>query len=182
MNSYVFISERLGFRTWTNADLDQFSALNANELVMRYFPKTLTRNESLHFLDRLIGHQEKHNYCYFATEILETGEFIGFIGLAYQTYATDFTPATDIGWRLKPSAWNKGYATEGAKTVLNYAFNKLNLDHVIATCTIQNKNSENVMRKIGMTKMGEFMHPNLKRFSEFENCIYYQILSSEFEA
>lgn len=179
MNSYVFISERLGFRTWKKKDLDQFTALNANEQVMQHFPKTLTENETLHFLDRLIIHQEKHGYCYFATEILATGEFIGFIGLAYQTYLTDFTPATDIGWRLKPSAWNKGYATEGAKTVLKYAFHKLKLTNVIATCTIQNKSSENVMRKIGMKKMGEFKHPNLKDFYEFENCIYYQILSSD---
>lgn len=62
---------------------------------------------------------------------METGELIGFIGLAYQTYESDFTPATDIGWRLKSSAWGKGYATEGAKRCLQYAFEDLKLEKVI---------------------------------------------------
>lgn len=173
--NYLFISKRLGFRTWSKEDLDQFSEINANEEVMQHFPKSLSREETTNFISRLIAHQEKYNHCYFATELLETGEFIGFIGLAYQTYNTPFTPATDIGWRLKPSAWNKGYATEGAKRCLAYAFQVLDLKTIIATCTIQNKNSENVMQKIGMEKMGTFLHPKLKDFPEYHNCVWYKI-------
>jgi len=55
---------------------------------------------------------------------------IGFIGLAYQTYETEFSPATDIGWRLKETVWGKGYATDGVKRCLEYAFNELKIDTI----------------------------------------------------
>lgn len=90
-------------------------------------------------------------------------------------YETDFMPATDIGWRLKPSAWGKGYATEGAKRCLEFAFSELNLERIVSTCTISNKSSENVMKKIGMIKKGEFLHPKLSEFPNYEKCTWYEI-------
>lgn len=172
-NNYLFTSERLGFRNWRPDDLEMFASMNADAEVMAHFPKPLTSQESEAFLDRLQTHYETHRYYYFATEIRQTGELIGFIGLAYQTYSTEFTPATDIGWRLKRSAWGHGYATEGAKRCLEFGFSELHLDQIIATCTIQNKKSEQVMKKIGMTKHVVFKHPKLKAFPDHEHCVCY---------
>ena len=142
---------------------------------MEHFPKPLTKIETAEFLDRLQKHYQKHGHNYFATEILESRELIGFTGLAFQDYKSDFTPAVDIGWRLKKSAWGKGLATEGAKRCLEFAFNELNLDRIISTCTQKNSRSENVMKKIGMEKIGEFKHPKLKEYPAYENCICYGI-------
>lgn len=173
--NYIFKSERLGFRSWHKNDLDTFAKLTADEAVMEYFPKTLTKVETAAFIERLQNHYEENGYCYFVVEILETGEFIGFTGLAYQRYETEFAPGVDIGWRLKKAAWGNGYATEGAKKCLDYGFNELGINRVFATCTINNTKSENVMRKIGMQKMGEFKHPNLKAFPKLERCFWYEI-------
>ncbi|MTI32338.1 GNAT family N-acetyltransferase [Xanthovirga aplysinae] len=172
---YIFKSERLGFRNWSKDDLTTFAEMNADPEVMEHFPKVLTRGETEEYIQRLQKHFEEKGYSYFATEILATGELIGFIGLAYQDYKTDFNPSTDIGWRLKKSAWGKGYATEGAKRCLAFAFNDLKLDRVISTCTVNNAKSEHVMKKIGMTKMGEFNHPKLKDYPESERCMWYEI-------
>lgn len=87
---------------------------------MKHFPKPLTLIETKNFIYRLQNHFDTHGYNYFATEILSSRELIGFIGLAYQDYGAEFNPSTDIGWRLKKSAWNKGYATEGAKRCLEF--------------------------------------------------------------
>jgi RimJ/RimL family protein N-acetyltransferase len=174
-NKYFFKSERFGFRNWTQADLPEFTAMNADKDVMECFPEQLTLEQSAEFLDRLLKHYEKHKYNYFATEVLETGEFIGFIGLAYQTYDSPFTPATDIGWRLKKSAWRKGYATEGAKRVLEYGFNNLKLNRIVSSCTLVNTPSENVMKKIGMTKMGFFEHYKLKKIPRLRKCVWYEV-------
>lgn len=173
--NYIFRSDRLGFRNWTTQDLVEFSKMNSDSEVMEHFPKALTQKESAKLIKRFQSHYEKNGYTYFASDVLETGEWIGFIGLAYQEYITEFTPATDIGWRLKRSAWGKGYATEGAKRCLEFAFKEMNLESVIATCTVNNVKSENVMKKIGMVKKGEFNHPELKEFPEFEKCIWYEI-------
>jgi len=100
-NEYIFKSERLGFRNWRNDDLKVLSKINSDPEVMEHFPNTLSAKETENLLKRLINHFDDKGYTYYATEILETGELIGFIGLAYQTYKTEFSPSTDIGWRLK---------------------------------------------------------------------------------
>lgn len=177
--NYIFKSDRLGFRNWVEDDLEAFANLNADVDVMEHFPNLLSKSETASFIERLQKHYSTKGYTYFATEILATGEFIGFIGIAYQEYQTDFTPATDIGWRLKKSVWGKGFATEGAKKCLDYAFNELKLDKIIAICTTNNSKSKNVMKKIGMTKIGTFKHPKLKEFPEYEQCTCYEIKNKE---
>ncbi|WP_375238602.1 GNAT family N-acetyltransferase [Aurantibacter sp.] len=172
---YLFKSERLGYRNWTENDLAEFAKINSDKEVMEHFPKPLTKKETFEFIERLKTHYKTNGYNYFATEILETGELIGFIGLAHQDYISDFTPATDIGWRLKKSAWGNGYATEGAKKCLEYAFTELKLNHIISFFTEKNIKSEKVMLKIGMTKAGVFNHPKLKDYPDYEKCICYKI-------
>lgn len=97
----------------------------------------------------------------------------------YHEYKTIFTPATNIGWRLKKSSWGNGYATEGVKRCLEYGFNELDLEQIISTFTANNAKSENVMKKIGMLKVGAFNHPKLKDHPEFEKYICYKIPKKE---
>ena len=179
-NDYIFKSERLGFRNWKTNDLIEFSKLNSDEDVMEHFPKPFTKVETADFITRLQNHYSEKGYTYFVTEILETGEFIGFIGMAFQDYACEFTPATDIGWRLKKNAWGKGYATEGAKACLDFGFKHLNLDRIISIFTEKNIKSEQVMKKIGMNRVGTFNHPKLKEYPNYERCICYGISKDSF--
>jgi RimJ/RimL family protein N-acetyltransferase len=126
-DKYIFKSDRLGFRNWTKEDLTEFSKLNADSDVMEHFPKPLTFEETAKLVERLQSHYEKNGYTYFATEIVETGEFIGFIGLAYQEACGDFwiwSPARElvghgVGKNLleSPEVPN---ATEGAKRCVEY--------------------------------------------------------------
>lgn len=173
--NYIFKSDRLGFRNWIMEDLAELALMSADEEVMEFFPKTLSLDESNEFLHRLQKQYEDNGYTYFATERLDTGEFIGFIGLAYQDYEAEFTPATDIGWRLKRSAWGEGYATEGAMRCLDFAFETIKLEKIISVCTIGNDKSEHVMQKIGMIKKGVFKHTKLSDFPRIENCVWYEI-------
>lgn len=174
-NNYLFKSERLGFRNWSMGDLSELAAMNADPEVMAHFPKTATKEESRAIIDRFKHSYAKRGYTYYAVEVLETGEFIGFIGFLYQDYPSPYTPATDIGWRLKKSAWGKGYATEGARRCLDYAFEDLKMKRIISVCTSKNVNSENVMKKIGMTIVGEFDHPKMKDYPDLERCVCYEI-------
>ncbi len=177
---YLFQSERLGFRKWKASDFEEFRKMNADPDVMEYFPHPLSEEEAQQFFQRLQDHYKENGYCYFPVDLLETGEYIGFIGLAYQIYESEFTPATDIGWRLKQAAWNNGYATEGARRCLQYAFEELGLKKIYSVCTVNNLPSENVMRKIGMTKQGYFKHPRLSEYAHLENCVYYRLTHEEY--
>ena len=175
MHQYLFKSERLGFRNWRKSDLNAFAEMNADEDVMEFFPKTLTKDESKEFIDRTVKHYENKRYNYFAIELLKTNEFIGFIGMGYETYDNEFYPATNIGWRLKKSVWGKGYATEGAKRCIDYAFTELKIDKIAASCIPNNINSEKIMKKIGMIKKGEFIEPRFIDFPGFEKFVFYEI-------
>ena len=175
MNSYIFTSENLGFRNWKTSDLDELYRLNSNTEVMRFFPFTASKEQCGDFIKRMQQQFQTHKYCYFATEKLETQEFIGFVGLSLQTYEADFNPSTDIGWRLLPDFWGNGYATEGAKRCLSYGFETLNLSEIVSVAPSINIPSIKVMEKIGMQKANTFNHPLLKEYPNLESCVLYKI-------
>jgi RimJ/RimL family protein N-acetyltransferase len=120
-------------------------------------------------------------YCYFAVDRLDNGMFIGFIGLSEPRFETDFTPCVDMGWRLKQSEWGRGFATEGARACLDYGFKELGLEKIVAIAPCVNMRSVEVMKKIGMTKVMEFMHPLLIGDELLERCVLYEINNEQIE-
>lgn len=171
--SYLFQSTRLGFRSWSDADIESMAAISADEEVMKYFPAPATYEQTVEFVKRMQDEFTERGYCYFAVDELSTNALIGFIGLSWKTFEAAFTPCVDIGWRLKPDVWNKGYATEGAIRCLDYAFDTLKLDRVYSMAPKMNTTSERVMQKAGMIKVGEFEHSMLKDHPKMMQCVLY---------
>lgn len=155
------------------------SEINADPQVMEFFPGIQSKDETLAFIKKMQKQFAEKGFCYFAVDLLESGEFIGFIGLSEQTFKAAFTPCIDIGWRLKRPAWNNGFATEGAKRCLEYAFHQLHLSKIYAITPAINLKSERVMKKTGMKKAGHFKHPLLKEDKRLENCVLYEILNDK---
>lgn len=177
-SSYLFTSARLGFRNWNETDIVPMAAINADPLVMEFFPAVKTYEETAAFVLRMQQQYAEKGYCYFAVDRLDSHTFIGFIGLSWQTFEADFTPCADIGWRLARAEWGKGYATEGARRCLEYAFNKLKLNSVLSMAPKLNARSEEVMKKIGMQKLKDFTHPLLLQDERLKTCVLYKIETS----
>lgn len=175
MNNYLFKSDRLGFRNWLESDLEKLAVINADKEVMEFFPSTRTLPETKTFIERMRNQYRDKGYCYFSVDNLEDDTFIGFIGLSEQNFAADFTPCTDIGWRLAKTAWNKGYATEGAKRCLEYGFEALHLDKIYSIAPVANIKSQQVMKKIGMRQVKTFDHPQLLDNARLRKCVLYVI-------
>lgn len=172
---YIFKSERLGFRNWMDTDLPLMAKINIDPNVMEFFPKTYNKKETKAFIDRMKKQFSNKGFCYFAVDKLCDNNFIGFIGLSEQTYKSNFTPCIDIGWRLSSKEWHLGYASEGAKRCLEYAFKNLKINNIKAVCPLVNKKSERVMEKIGMIKKQTFIHPALENNYKLKNCVLYKI-------
>ena len=172
---YLFTSERLGFRNWEDADIPAMAAINADPQVMEFFPATQTVEQTENFVRRMQAQFRAKGFCYFAVDELATGHFIGFIGLSEQTFAADFNPCVDIGWRLATVAWGKGYATEGAQRCLVYGFETTGLHTINAMAPDVNLRSIEVMKKIGMQPVKQFKHPLLAGNERLENCVLYAI-------
>ena len=177
---YIFTSQRLGFRDWVDQDIEPFAKLCADPEVMEFFPSTLTLDETVALVRRIQAKIQKEKYGYFAVDRLEDGVFIGFIGITSQTYESPITPCIDIGWRLDKAFWGKGYATEGAKRCLEFAFDDMQIEEIRSVASVVNVKSINVMKKIGMKELQRFIHPALKGDARLEACVCYSILKHDF--
>lgn len=172
--SYLFQSARLGFRNWTVEDISVMAAFNADPEVMEFFPAPATLAQTEDFVVRMQALYAARGHCYFPVFRLTDDQLIGFIGLGYQDFPANFTPCVDIGWRLGRAYWGQGYATEGAKRCLQYAFEELGLTNVKSIASIANVKSTRVMEKIGMQKELYFQHPKLMDYPSIVDCVCYE--------
>lgn len=146
------------------SDLDPFADMCSDEEVMRFFPATLSRQQSFAFLATIQDRIRETGYCFHAVEQKASGAFIGFVGLSVPSFEANFLPAVEIGWRLNSAAWGKGYAREAAREALRWGFEDRNLKEIIAFAPTINRPSISVMEAIGMKRVedGDFIHPVLE--------------------
>lgn len=160
------VTDRLVLRRWdVDADLDPYAALCADPQVMRYIGDGTTRSRE-QSADQLRAFEQGWTtgaFGLFAAELTRSGEMIGFVGLAVPDFLPEIMPAVEIGWRLARSHWGKGYATEGARAVLAFGFDALDLERIVSVHAVGNDASGNVMQKIGMHLDRETIHPRTGR-------------------
>ena len=177
--SYIFESERLGFRRWEEEDRKPFEAMTADPDVMRFFPKLLNKEEANRLISRFEAHMDNKGYTMWAVERKVDGVFIGFIGLLEITMEIEGQGFAEIGWRLDKQFWKQGYAVEGALACIAYAFGSLAMDELYSFTAAANQASETVMQRVGMIKIGEFEHPKLDEDSPLKKHVLYKISRQE---
>jgi len=170
---------RLILRPWQQTDRAAFAAMNADPVVMHFFAAPLTREQSDEAIDRYLAALNTQGFSFFAAILRDTGAFIGAIGLQTMRDVVPNLPqpAVEIGWRLTQASQRKGLATEGASTIVDFAFNQLNLSEVVAITAVLNQPSRRVMEKLGMTHRPEldFNHPRVPAGHEFERHTLYSL-------
>ncbi|HBV75745.1 MULTISPECIES: GNAT family N-acetyltransferase [Vibrio] len=153
---------RLLLRQWNESDLAPFIQMGQDPDVMRFFPSVLTQDESEALMKKIMALIDENGWGFWAVEIKETKEFIGFVGLNAVENDLPCTPFIEIGWRINKPFWGQGFAPEAAKAALEYAFTELNQKSVYAFTAKQNSPSRRVMSKIGMVNTrNDFDHPKL---------------------
>jgi 3-dehydroquinate dehydratase / shikimate dehydrogenase len=169
-------TERLLLRLWRAADRRAFAVLNADPLVMEGFPATLTRERSdalAERIERLM--EEQGGWGLWAVEVPGFADFIGFVGLN-PADAVLRRRATEVGWRLAAGHWGRGYAPEAALAALEFGFNTLERDEIVAFTSVGNAKSRRVMEKIGMTHdpTADFDHPSIPEGSPLVRHVLYR--------
>jgi RimJ/RimL family protein N-acetyltransferase len=178
----IIETERLILRTWSNDDLHALYSINQDLKVMKYFPSLQSLDATKNFIDKMKFHFEKYGYSLYATIRKDTSEFIGFVGLSKVAFNAHFTPTIEIGWRLSSKHWGKGFATEGARAVLDYAFRELDISEVVSFTAKDNTKSINVMQKIGLNNNQDdnFNHPKLDDSSPLKYHVLFRISRDEY--
>jgi RimJ/RimL family protein N-acetyltransferase len=151
-------TERLRLRRFTADDVDNLVELDGDPGVMRYInggrptPREVVADETL---PRILSYYDRFEaYGYWAAEEKATGEFVGWFALhpVYDRPPDDLA----LGYRLRTSAWAKGYATEGSSALVDQAFRELGAQRVYAETMTVNAASRRVMEKVGLKYIRTF--------------------------
>jgi RimJ/RimL family protein N-acetyltransferase len=145
------LTARLRLRRWRDDDVDAMERINAHPEVSRWIgdgsgcDRVATAAEIAGF-ERV---WETYGYGRFAVELLDTGELVGFTGMAILGDVPEIMPAVEIGWRLGRPYWGRGLATEASAAALAFAA-QAGLRRVVAVHLVGNDASARVMRRLGM--------------------------------
>ncbi|MSR56956.1 MAG: N-acetyltransferase [Planctomycetaceae bacterium] len=180
----VLSTPRLRLREWRDDDLPAFAALNSDPQVMEFLPKLLDRSESDAMAARIREHFNDHQFGLWAVEVAGGVDFIGFVGLCVPKFEAHFTPCVEIGWRLAATHWGQGYATEAARTALEFGFRQLRLEQIVSMTVPANRRSWQVMQRLGMTRSpdDDFDHPNLPEGDRLKRHVLYRLTQAQWSS
>jgi len=144
---------RLELREFTPDDIGELVRLDSDPRVLKYINggKPMPRSE----IDAAMRRVTRYYALYpglgvWRASLRNSGRFIGWYCLKYCPPTTD----VEVGYRLLHAHWGHGYATEGARALVDYAFDDLGLGRVIGVTDPGNKASQHVLQKAGLRDLG----------------------------
>jgi len=146
-------TERLILRAFKQEDTEGYHQCCADPEVMQYLGNgtTFTLEETWRRIAFFLGHWQLRGYGMWAVESKASGMFLGRIGFHQPLN----WPGLEIGWLIRKEDWGKGYATEGAKMLLDDGRKSLQLKEIISLIQPLNIPSIKVAEKIGGQLVGE---------------------------
>lgn len=131
--------------------VDLLAPLFVKEEVWHYpYGRGFSRAETEAFVTSQVEHWDTLGFGLWLASERGSSRVVGYVGLSVPTFLPEVLPAVEVGWRLDPSAWGKGYATEAATAALAGAFGTLRLAEVVSLPQIDNTRSLRVAERIGM--------------------------------
>ena len=144
---------RLEFRLFGVEDFDDLYRLDSDPRVMRYIGdgKPAAREAVAQRLKRFLRYPTLYpDLGVWRASRRDNGAYIGWFALNYAGKTTD----VEVGYRLLPEAWGRGFATEGASALVDYGFDDLGLRRIIGVTHPGNKASQRVLQKAGLEDAG----------------------------
>lgn len=176
----IFIqTPRLILREIISDDVDRIFLLDSNPEVMKYIGvQPVTKlEESVDIIRKIRKQYSENGIARWAVIEKESDLLIGWSGLKLLTEPLNgFKNVYELGYRFLPESWGKGFATESANAVLEYGFNKMNLDKIYACTNIKNTDSSKILKdKLGFECKGTFI-------DELDNatCYWYELDKNNF--
>jgi len=175
---------RLLLRRFTEDDVDNLAELDSDPDVMRFINggRSTPREEiESDVLPGFLGYYERFSgYGFWAAVEKSSGRFVGWF---HFRPAADASPdEVELGYRLRRSAWGKGYATEGSRALIDKGFAELGVRRVVASTMVVNVASRRVMEKAGLRFVRTFHQPWPDHIEgEEQGDVEYALLRSEWE-
>ena len=151
MSDLIIKSERLILRSISEMHFENVHILHSSEEVDKFntlgIPDNIEQTKIL--VKNWIAENNAENIqrFTFATELKAANLFIGIIGI---NIGKAKYKNAEVWFKFDPKFWNKGYATEALKEILDFGFNDLKLHRIEAGCAVENIGSIKVLEKVGM--------------------------------
>jgi RimJ/RimL family protein N-acetyltransferase len=141
-------TERLRLRPYRLEDLDDLYAMFSDPEHMTWYPAPFDRDGTRAWADRTFERYRDDGFGLWIVEDRATGAFLGTVGPTVQL--VDDVEHVEIGWHTRPGRKGEGIAPEAAAAAMDWAFETLELDHVISLVRPENTGSNRVAQKLGM--------------------------------
>lgn len=161
----VLNTERLRMEPFQDHHFEGLHAIDSDPEVMRYISgKPDTREDTAAVIARVKARWAEWGYSWWAFVEKDSRQIIG--SGCIQHLARDKANQLEIGWRLRPDRWHRGFASEAAQAMVAFAFDILATPRLCAVCHPDNKGSARVMQRLGMSYRGS------ERWYEMDTSVY----------
>jgi RimJ/RimL family protein N-acetyltransferase len=141
-------ADRLFLRPPVAADLDPYIDIHEDPEVAQHLLVPTPppgRPGAWRTLALIAGHWQLRGYGQWTVIEKATNEVIGRVGL----WNPEGWPGIEVGWVIRRSRWNNGFATEAAREAVRFAFEEIGADHLISMIGPDNTRSLRVAAKLG---------------------------------
>jgi RimJ/RimL family protein N-acetyltransferase len=148
------VTGRLVLRELTPDDWPDVLAYQRDPRYLRFYPWTDRSEADVQaFVQKQVDDQAGRPRRRFqlAITLPDSGRLVGNCGVRRKA---DNEWEADIGYELNPDYWRRGYATEAARTMVDFGFRELKLHRVSAWCIADNVASARVLEKAGLRLEG----------------------------
>ena len=153
---YFLQGERLGFRLWSDADIDLAMGVWGDPDVTRLIGGPFSPTQVRERLWREIATMESHGVQYWPIFLLVTGKHVGCCGL--RPYKAE-EGVYEIGVHLRRSWWGQGYAQEATQSVMGHAFGTLGVKALFAGHNPANAASRRILEQLGFRYTHDEFYP-----------------------
>jgi len=148
-NEAAFLeTSRLIFRTWSQTDLELALGLWGDPRVTKFIDARgeLSEDEVRNRLAQEIASEKNYGVQYWPIFLRATNDHVGCCGLrAYDLSRNIF----EIGFHIRADHWGRGFATEAALRVMDYAFRVLSVNGLFAGHSPHNTVTRHLLQKLG---------------------------------
>jgi len=154
MKHFLIETDRLYLREYTYEDFEAIYEIVSDPETMKHYPSPYNEKQARLWVEWSMRNYKEYGFGWWVVILKETGQFIGDCGLTMQNINGDILP--EIGYHFHKKHWKKGYGSEAARAVKDWAFEHTEFDCLYSYMTAGNIASYKTAEANGMKRAGQF--------------------------
>ena len=151
----ILETDRLILREYTQDDFDALYAILSDPETMQHYPKPYDAAGTQRWLDWSSDNYRRYGFGLWAIDLKETGAFLGDCGLTMQNI--DGVQLPEIGYHICKDHWRRGYGSEAAHAVRDWAFRNTDFAALYSYMSATNTASYSTAAAAGMSRIKEYL-------------------------